>query len=79
LQTVTDVSEEHAVFIFTTALSKASLYQAEGRKKPGSITQTCSNDGGKGLSRDTSSRPQKYMVPKHGIPQSHTSLFFLLH
>jgi hypothetical protein len=33
LQIVTDVAEEHAVFILTAVLSKASVYQAEGKKK----------------------------------------------
>jgi hypothetical protein len=79
LQTVTDVSAERAVFVFATALNKASMYQAEGKKKPGNITQAYPNDGGKTLSRNTGNHSQKWMVPKHGIPQSHTSNATVLH
>jgi hypothetical protein len=40
------------------------------------IIQTYPNNGGKRLSQNTSNRPQKYMMPKHGIPQSYTSQIF---
>jgi hypothetical protein len=71
------VKQWKAVFIFTTALSKASVYQVEGKEKPVNITQDYPNDGGKSLSGNTSNLPQKYVVPKHGILQSHTSLFLV--
>jgi hypothetical protein len=49
------------------------MYQAEGKKKSGNVTEAYSTDRGKRLLRNAGNHPQKYLVPKHRAPQSYTS------